>query len=96
MKTIITAIAATLFTASVSATDIYSVLDKGNMDLMGKSFGSDVTGVQPSVGDSFDRFPGFTDGNPDFFQPVGPVSSVGHSASDDDGQPIYVGPGRTL
>jgi hypothetical protein len=95
MKTIITAVAATLFTAGISAADFYSGLDEGNMDLTGKSFGSEVTGAPPGVGDSFDRYHGLSEGNPDLFHPVGPVPTVRHSASGDD-QPIYVGPGLTL
>jgi hypothetical protein len=95
MKTIVTAAAATLFTASVSAADFYYGFGKGNTDLMGASLDSDVTAVQPSVGDSYDHYEDFTDGHPDLHQSIGPVSTVGHSASD-GGQPIYVGPGRTL
>ena len=96
MKTIITAIAASLFTAGVSAADIYHGLAEGNSDLSPwAAEAHDFTGVQPSVGDSFDRYHGFADGNPDLFQPLGRMPrEIGHTSEDD--QPIYVGPGLTL
>jgi hypothetical protein len=95
MKTITTAVAATLITASVSAADFYYGFGEGNPDLVVNNHGSDFSGVQPSVGDNFDSYQKFTDGNPDIFQPVDEMSTVRHSASADE-QPIYVGPGRTL
>ena len=96
MNTIIAAVAATLFSASASAANIYSGLDEGNSDLNASTFSSDdFAGVQPGVGNSFDRYHGFTDGNSDFFQHVEPESGVARSSSSDD-SPVYVGPGRTL
>ncbi|MEA3277132.1 MAG: hypothetical protein U9Q81_17970, partial [Pseudomonadota bacterium] len=69
MKTIITAIAATLFTAGVSASDVYYGLEKGNPDLSTQpASGEGFVGVQPGVGDSIDRYHGWADGNPDLFK----------------------------
>ena len=69
MKTIITAAAATLFAASVSAADVYHGLEQGNSDLSTPGVSaSDFTGVQPSIGDNVDRYQGFADGNADLFK----------------------------
>jgi hypothetical protein len=69
MKTIITAIAATLFTAAVNADDVYHGLADGNPDLFDSHQAvTSMTGVQPSVGDSFDRYHGLADGNSDLFK----------------------------
>ena len=69
MKTIITAIAATLFAANVSAAEIYQGLADGNSDLATQRVvAEDFVGVQPSVGDSVDRYHGWADGNPDLFK----------------------------
>ena len=69
MKTIITAIAASLFAASVSAADFYSGLDEGNSDLSTQRVSAeDFAGVQPSIGDSTSRYQGWADGNPDLFK----------------------------
>ncbi len=68
MKTIITA-AAALFAANVSATDIYYGLDEGNSDLSTIHLSAeDFVGVQPSIGDSVERYHGWADGNPDLFK----------------------------
>jgi len=78
MKTIITAIAATLFTVAVSADDVYHGLAEGNPDLFDSHQPMESkTGVQPSVGDSFDRYHGLADGNSDLFKadPSGPTNS---------------------
>ena len=78
MKTIITAIAATLFTAGVSAADVYQGIDKGNPDLSSQRVSAeDFAGVQPSVGDSIDRYHGLADGNSDLFKAdrSGPTNS---------------------
>ncbi len=69
MKTIITAIAASLFTVSVSATDFYHGLEEGNPDLSTHyTNASDFVGVQPGIGDSIDRYHGLDDGNADLFK----------------------------
>ena len=70
MKTIIiTAIAATLFSASVSATDVYRGIEDGNTDLSTRyASASGFVGVQPGVGDSFDVYGGIGDGNADLFK----------------------------
>jgi hypothetical protein len=68
MKTIIPAIAATLFAAGASAADVYHGLEKGNGDLATQRVSAeDFVGIQPSVGDSFDRYHGLADGNHDLF-----------------------------
>ena len=66
MKTIITTIAATLFAANVSAAEIYQGLADGNSDLSAQRVSA--AAVQPSVGDSVDRYHGWADGNPDLFK----------------------------
>ena len=89
MKTIITAIAATLFTASVSAADVYHGLDQGNPDLSSQRVGAnDFVGVQPGVGDSINRYHGLDDGNSDLFKAdnSGPTDSG-------DAPNIYMGIG---
>ena len=68
MKTIITAIAATLFATSVSAADIYHGLDAGNADLSSRLSATDYVGVQPAAGDSVDRYHGLDEGNSDLFK----------------------------
>jgi hypothetical protein len=69
MKTIITAIAASLFAASVSAADVYHGLDAGNSDLSTqRGSANDFVGVQPSIGDSVSRYHGWAEGNPDLFK----------------------------
>lgn len=68
MKTIITA-AAALFAVNVSAGDFYLGLDEGNSDLSTtRASAADFVGVQPSVGDSVDRYHGLADGNSDLFK----------------------------
>ena len=72
MKTIITAAAAALFAANVSAVEIYHGLENGNSDLSTQRVSAnDFAGVQPSIGDSVDRYRGFSDGNPDLFKTDG-------------------------
>ena len=84
MKTIIIA-AAVLFAANVSAADIYHGLGEGNSDLSTQRVSAeDFVGVQPSVGDSTDRYQGWADGNPDLFKATGSTQS-----SDDPD--IYMG-----
>jgi hypothetical protein len=90
MKTIITAIAATLFAANVSAVDIYHGLQEGNSDLSMQRFSAeDFTGVQPSVGDSVDRYHGWDQGNPDLFKGDGSQSRTSTGLPD-----IYTGLNR--
>ena len=74
MKTIITA-AAILFAANVSAADIYRGFGEGNTDLSTPRLSAeDFVGVQPSVGDSVDRYHGLADGNADLFKGDGDQS----------------------
>jgi hypothetical protein len=69
MKTIITAAAAALFAANVSAVEIYHGLEEGNTDLSTPRVSAEgFAGVQPSIGDSVDRYQGFADGNTDLFK----------------------------
>jgi hypothetical protein len=85
MKTIITAAAAALFAANVSAVEIYHGLETGNSDLSTQRVSAnDFAGVQPSIGDSVDRYHGLADGNSDLFKSDG-------SRSTSTGQPdIYM------
>ena len=76
MKTIITA-AAVLLAANLSAADIYYGLDEGNSDLSTvRVSAEDFVGVQPSVGDSVDRYQGWAEGNPDLFKAGGTTNST--------------------
>ena len=76
MKTIITA-AAVLFAANVSAADIYHGLGDGNSDLSTQRVSAnDFVGVQPSIGDSVDRYQGWADGNPDLFKATGTTNTT--------------------
>ena len=76
MKTIITAAAAALFAANVSAADVYHGLERGNSDLSAQRLSAeDFAGVQPSIGDSVDRYHGWADGNPDLFKSDGSRST---------------------
>ena len=78
MKTLIAAAAATFFAAGVSAHDIYGGLADGNSDLFDEHQPTErMTAVQPSVGDTFDRYQGWAEGNPDLFKglPEGWVES---------------------
>ena len=76
MKTIITAVAATLFTATLCAGDFYHGLEAGNSDLSAQRLSAgDFAGVQPSIGDTVDRYQGWADGNPDLFNADGSVRS---------------------
>lgn len=69
MKTIITAAAAALFTANVSAVEIYHGLEDGNADLTTqRASANDFVGLQPSIGDSVSRYQGWAEGNPDLFK----------------------------
>ena len=84
MKTIITA-AAALFAANVGAADVYHGLERGNTDLSGQRLSAeDFTGVQPSIGDSVDRYHGWPTATPTCSRamaasrpraPVGPTST---------------------
>jgi hypothetical protein len=86
MKTI-TTIAAALFAANVSAFDIYYDLGKGNPDLSTERLSAeDFAGVQPSIGDSVDRYHGWADGNPDL---VG--DDFSGPADSGDNPDIYIG-----
>lgn len=69
MKSFTAAIATALFATGAAATDLYQGFAAGNPDLRPEPFNaSDITGVQPGVGDSVDRYRGFSDGNPDLFR----------------------------
>ena len=72
MKAIITAAAAALFAANVSAVEIYHGLEDGNSDLTTQRVSAnDFAGVQPSIGDSVSRYHGLADGNSDLFKADG-------------------------
>jgi hypothetical protein len=86
MKTLIAAVATGLFAAQVGAYDVYHGLEQGNSDLSSqKVSAADLLGVQPSIGDSTDRYQGLADGNPDLFKTV-----PGQSAQSEDPR-IYQG-----
>jgi hypothetical protein len=78
MKTIITAIAAGLFAANVSALDIYHGFADGNPDLQPiyTDGDSSVSAVQPGIGDSVDLYHNFDDGNQDLFSGVNDGSTA--------------------
>lgn len=81
MKTVITTIAATLFTVSVNAADVYHGLDVGNSDLSTPRLSAkDFAGVQPGIGDSVNRYHGLADGNGDLFK----ADRNGSTAGSDD------------
>jgi hypothetical protein len=81
MKRLLTVITSSFFAAGVSATDIYYGLGDGNSDLStNRVSAEDFVGVQPSVGDSVDRYQGWADGNPDLFK----ADRSGPSDSGDD------------
>ncbi len=76
MKRLLAVIASSFFAAGVSAADIYHGLGDGNSDLSTQRVSAeDFTGVQPSVGDSVDRYQGWADGNPDLFKASGTTNS---------------------
>ena len=93
MKTIATAIVAALFATGATASNIYGGFGNNNSDLsVGYASGQmDVTGVQPGVGDSFDRYQGWANNNPDLFSATGAPRSTHESpdryGSFDDGNP---------
>lgn len=69
MKTLATAITATLFAAGAGATDVYHGLENGNLDLSTQRVSAEeYAGAQPSIGDSVARYQGWADGNPDLFK----------------------------
>ena len=69
MKTIIAATAAALFAANVGAVEFYQGWGQGNPDLSNdRVSAADFVGVQPSIGDSVDRYHGLADGNSDLFK----------------------------
>jgi hypothetical protein len=88
MKTIITTAAAALFAANVGAVEIYDLFVAGNPDASTQRVTSaeDFAGVQPSIGDSVDRYHGWAEGNPDLFNSRG--SGPADSGDDPD---IYKG-----
>jgi len=69
MNKLAAAIVTTMFTAGAGAADVYQGLDQGNSDLSNPRLSAeDFVGVQPSIGDSVDRYHGWADGNPDIFK----------------------------
>ena len=69
MKRLLAVIASSVFAAGVSAGNFYHDFSAGNADLSTQRLNAeDFTGVQPSVGDSVDRYHGLADGNPDLFK----------------------------
>jgi len=85
MKTIVTAIIATSFAASVGATDVYHGLERGNADI-DTGHAETYAGVQPGVGDSFDIYSGLADGNADLFK-----SERSGPSDSGDAPDIYMG-----
>ncbi len=80
MKTISATVVATLFAASVSASDVYHGLEQGNSDLQGGASSSGaITASQPSIGSDFDHYQGWADGNHDLFGDVRYSSLGGRS-----------------
>ena len=69
MKRLLAVIASSFFAAGVSAAGFYSGLDEGNSDLSTqRASAEDFAGVQPSIGDSVERYQGWADGNSDLFK----------------------------
>ena len=69
MKTYAAAVFAAIFAGSVSAADAYRDLTRGNPDsYVNAASGSEMSGIQPGVGDSVGRYSGWDDGNPDLFK----------------------------
>ena len=85
MKIIIATVAATVFAASASASDIYSGFERGNPDLSAgyASVSSGKTAVQPGVGSDFGRYHGWADGNADLFRDRRTSTPVSDSGSAD-------------
>ena len=86
MKQLITAIAATLFAAGVSASDdldFHHGWDSPDLSpAWPQHISGAVTGIQPGIGDSLDMHHGWGDGNPDLSPP--PVSGVSDSGDAPD------------
>ena len=81
MKRLLAVIASTFFAAGVSAHDTYGAFGTVNSDVFDEHQPSDtMAAVQPSIGDHFDRYQGFADGNPDLFK----SDRSGSSNSGDD------------
>lgn len=69
MNKYVATIFATIFAGSVSAADAYQDLTRGNPDsYVNAASGSEMSGVQPGVGDSLNRYNGWDDGHPDLFK----------------------------
>ena len=69
MNKLTATIFATVFAGSVGASDSYQDLTRGNPDsYVNPDPGSELSGVQPGVGDSLSRYHGWDDGNPDLFK----------------------------
>ncbi len=68
-KTLISAIAISLFSATAAAGDIYNGWSEGSSDLYSGGINSSdtVAASQPGIGSDFDRYHGFADGNSDLF-----------------------------
>ncbi len=93
MKTLLTAVSASFFSLTVSAADIYQDLGHGNPDLpVKRAMTDEYVGTQPGVGDSFDRYHGLADGNPDLFKRSGPIAADTSAGTSENVKP-YVGPG---
>jgi hypothetical protein len=67
MKTIIIAAAFAALTSGIASAD-YEGLLRGNPDASVYSHDSEMLGVRPGVGASFDVYHGLADGNPNLFQ----------------------------
>lgn len=87
MKTIIMSAAAALFAVNVGAVEIYDHFGKGNGDLVAeRPTAEDFVGVQPGIGDSFDRYHGLAEGNGDLF-----TAARGAPMDSGEGPDIYTG-----
>jgi len=83
MKRITLTIASTLFLASAASADVYHGFANGNLDLYSEDSRteSNITGVQPGVGDGTSVYGSFKRNNLDLFSgsPVGGSSGGEHS-----------------
>ena len=89
MKTILAAVAATVFAASASASGIYSGFGQANPDIHNGYAPSadEMAAAQPGVGSNFGRYHGWADGNADLFRD----NRVSSSPSDSGTADVYRG-----
>ena len=83
MNKLITATAFALFATAAAADDVYHGLAEGNTDLFAEHTQIEqYAGVQPGVGDSFDRYQSFGDGNTDLFKSTDVPNAAGGDRPD--------------